>query len=388
MPDNAIVCDLSGMKAVEVWPDQEIAKVSAGTVAKELDAACAKYDVAAVVGDSQSTGIMGQSLHGGHGVMERKIGMAVDNIVEARIVTADGELRLCSKWENSDLFWGVCGCGSAFGIVVELTVRVVRLPTGSMLPKAQTVHVPLGSMGLPGRADLLRRFRDFFEKAENANTHGVMILPGGGPVIEECVWLEGTEGTLERAQQDWAQHNKTTGWFTLKKELEEKHYHSDIQFVPDIVKPQATYVRTLELSGLPDTAIDILDKCMDSSVTPHAKDCVLMLTTANSCSAAYSKDRNAYFHREAAWHLILIGGVPLTLSGAQYEAKMADSTKWACEVLQKLTSISPSIALGGYSVMEGTSAEQVYGANLARLRELKRTYDNANLFALNAKILE
>jgi len=320
--------------------------------------------------------------------------MAVDNIVEARIVTADGQLLQCSKTENADLFWGVCGCGSAFGIVVELTVRVVRLPEGSMLPKAQTVHVPMGSMGLPSRTHLIRRFRDFFEREENADTHGIMILPGGGPLIEECVWLASvgedctsTEGTLERAKRDWAEHNKTTGWFTLNKELQEKHYHSDIQYVAELVKPQAAYIKTLELSGLPDAAIDILDKSVDASVTPHAKDCTVILATANSISAKYSKDRNAYFHREATWHMIFVGGAPLTLTGAQYEAKMADSTRWACETHQNLTSLTPSIALGGYSVMEGTPAEQIYGGNLAALRELKHKYDKDNVFALNANIL-
>jgi len=252
--------------------------------------------------------------------------------------------------------------------------------------------VPLGSVGLPSRTDLIRRFRDFFERKENADTHGIMILPGGGPVIEECVWLQGvgegcTEDPLARAQRDWAEHNKTTGWFTLNKELQEKHYHSDIQFVPELVKPQAAYIKTLELGSFPDAAIDILDKFVDSSVSAHAKDCTVILATANSISASYSKDRNAYFHREATWHMILVGGAPLTLSGAQYESKMADSTRWACELHHKLTSLMPSIVLGGYSVMEGTTAEQIYGENLARLRELKGKYDSENLFALNAKIL-
>jgi FAD/FMN-containing dehydrogenase len=327
--------------------------------------------------------------------MERKIGMAVDNIVEVQIVTSDGQLLQCSKTENADLFWGVCGCGSAFGIVVELTVRVVRLPEGSMLPKAQTVHVPLGSMGLPSRTDLIKRFRDFFEREENADTHGVMILPGGGPVIEECVWLgsvgedcTGTESTLERAKQDWAAHDKTTGWFTLNKDLQERHYHSDIQCVAELIKPQAAYIKTLELSGLPDAAIDILDKSVDASVSPHAKDCTVILATANSVSAKYSKDRNAYFHREAAWHMILVGSTPIALSGEKYKAKMAESTRWACETHQNLSTLMPSIALGGYNVMEGTPAEQIYGGNLAALRELKGRYDRDNLFALNANILD
>jgi hypothetical protein len=248
-------------------------------------------------------------------------------------------------------------------------------------------------MGLPSRSDLIRRFRDFFERPANADTHGVMILPGGGPVIEECVWLGGVgegsaETTLARAEQDWAEHNKTTGWFTLNKELQEKHYHSDIQFVPEIVKPQAAYIKTLELSGLSDAAVDILSKFVDASLSPYAKDCTVILATANSISASYSKDRNAYFHRDAMWHMILIGAAPLSLTGVKYEAKMTESTKWACDLHQQLISLTPSVALGGYSVMEGTPAEQIYGGNLARIRELKCKYDSENLFAMNARVLD
>jgi len=53
-----------------------------------------------------------------------------------------------------------------------------------------------------------------------------------------------------------------------------------------------------------------------------------------------------------------------------------------------LTALAPSIALGGYNVMEGTPAEQIYGGNLAKLRELKSKYDKDNLFAMNAKIFD
>merc|ERR1712032_604679 len=108
------------MKAVKVMPEAELATVQAGCRAKELQAACTPYDLAAVVGSHGSTGVMGYYLHGGHGPLDRKIGMAVDNIVEARIVTADGQLLTCKENENCELFWAICGCGSAFGIVVDI----------------------------------------------------------------------------------------------------------------------------------------------------------------------------------------------------------------------------------------------------------------------------
>ncbi|EMD34723.1 hypothetical protein CERSUDRAFT_116916 [Gelatoporia subvermispora B] len=67
----------------------------------------------------------GYWLGGGHSVLSPVFGLAVDQVVEAKIVTPDGEYRVANECQNSDLLWALRGGGgSAFGVVIESTHKV------------------------------------------------------------------------------------------------------------------------------------------------------------------------------------------------------------------------------------------------------------------------
>ena len=83
--------------------------------------------MAAATGNVSDTGIAGLTLCGGMGNLRRKLGLAVDNLVSAEIVTASGEVRTASARENADLFWAVRGGGGNFGVVTSFEFRLHRL---------------------------------------------------------------------------------------------------------------------------------------------------------------------------------------------------------------------------------------------------------------------
>lgn len=82
----------------------------------------------AISGHVSHTGMGGFALHGGYSFISRRYGFACDSILAMRVVLADGSLISCSPEEHSDLFWAMCGAGSALGIAVEIKTKVFALP--------------------------------------------------------------------------------------------------------------------------------------------------------------------------------------------------------------------------------------------------------------------
>ncbi|THH00708.1 hypothetical protein EW026_g1844 [Hermanssonia centrifuga] len=67
----------------------------------------------------------GYFLGGGHSILSPVFGLGVDRVVQLKVVTPDGQLRVANGCQNQDLFWALRGGGgSAFGVLTELSLRV------------------------------------------------------------------------------------------------------------------------------------------------------------------------------------------------------------------------------------------------------------------------
>src|SRR5262249_20007553 len=133
--DNAIVLDLSAMKAIQIDTETRMAWVETGLTAGEVTRALGAHRFAIPLGDSASVGVGGLTLGGGVGFLVRKHGLTIDSLLAAELVTADGELRYVDGDEEPDLFWAIRGGGGTFGVATSFCFRLrpVATVTGGML---------------------------------------------------------------------------------------------------------------------------------------------------------------------------------------------------------------------------------------------------------------
>jgi FAD/FMN-containing dehydrogenase len=79
-------------------------------------------------GGCLTVGVAGLVLGGGFGSFSKAYGTAAASLIEAEIVTADGEIKIANACTNSDLFWALKGGGGGFGVVTRVTLRTHPLP--------------------------------------------------------------------------------------------------------------------------------------------------------------------------------------------------------------------------------------------------------------------
>ena len=128
-----------------------------------LDRATEPFGLATTGGRVSTTGVGGFTLGGGTGWLDRKFGLACDNLLSVDLVTADGQLLRASEDENPELFWALHGGGGNFGVATSFTFRLDALP---VMTAALLVW--------PAEAgpDVLRRYRDVIEQAPTTSAAG------------------------------------------------------------------------------------------------------------------------------------------------------------------------------------------------------------------------
>jgi FAD/FMN-containing dehydrogenase len=100
-----------------VAPAEHTAVVQGGALWGDVDHETQAHGLATTGGIVGHTGVGGVSLGGGIGWLMRKYGLTVDNLVQAEVVTAEGEILAVSASDHPDLFWALRGGGGNFGIV-------------------------------------------------------------------------------------------------------------------------------------------------------------------------------------------------------------------------------------------------------------------------------
>ncbi len=131
-------------------------------------------------GGCTDVGVAGLIQSGGFGSMSKGFGTAAASLLEAEIVTAEGQVRIANACTNPDLFWALKGGGGgSWGVVTRLTLRTYELPKffgaawGEITAKSADAY-----------RKLLARFFDFYA-TKLLNPHwGEGVTLGRGDALQ------------------------------------------------------------------------------------------------------------------------------------------------------------------------------------------------------------
>lgn len=80
-------------------------------------------------GGCTTVGVAGLILGGGFGSFSKRYGTAAGSLLEAEVITADGQTRIANAYTHPDLFWALKGGGGgSFAAASKVTVRTHDLP--------------------------------------------------------------------------------------------------------------------------------------------------------------------------------------------------------------------------------------------------------------------
>lgn len=166
---DGLVLDLRKINSVTVAPDARTAVVGGGATWSVVDRATQPHGVATTGGRVSTTGVGGLTLGGGSGWIERKCGLACDNLLSVDLVLADGRTVTASETDNPELFWALHGGGGNFGVATSFTFRLHPMPEFAI---ALLLWPDSEGEAVTGR------YRDFMAQAPDEVGGGVLYLTG------------------------------------------------------------------------------------------------------------------------------------------------------------------------------------------------------------------
>lgn len=376
--DDGLVVDLSAMKGIRVDPDARIAFVQPGVTWGDLDHATQLFGLATPGGEVSTTGIAGYTLTGGLGLLQRKWGLACDNLRAAEVVTADGTVLRASEDSHPDVFWALRGGGGNVGVVTWFEYALH--PLGPEVYTAATFY-PLSAA-----PQVLRTWSQFTAEAPDEVTSQLLFwslppLPDlpvdahGEPVVVAVGLFAGDPARGEHALAP------LRTWGTPLVDLSGAAPYVAAQSGFDAFFPstQRYYWKSLYLDNLDDA---IIDRIVAVATTRPSTQTLIALRHLGGAIRRLADETTAYGHRRAEFNL----SFDASWEDSADDDQMIGWTRQAWQGLRDVTGGGVYLNFAGLGEDNEALARAGYGSNYDRLRAVKRRYDPDNVFRGNVNV--
>jgi hypothetical protein len=324
-----------------------------------------------------SVGISGHGLHGGYGMASHTRGLTLDWITGATVVLANATTVHASATENSDLFWALRGAGSSFGVVSEFEFDTFAAPPNVTYYTInvrwnQTTIVP-GLKAVQEFAQVMPAELNMRVALSSFSTSFEGVYYGNTTQFRTAVQplLNATNGTVGTA--------RTVGWI---QGLENYAYGLALNQTTPYNQHETFYASSLTTGALTDAQIrSFANAVYNSTASPGFRNWWMQIDLhggANSAVSKVARDATSYAHRDRLLLFQLYdrvfgtypaNGFGLIQSFGQSISNLTTEGNWGMYINYADTQLS------------STRAQQLYwGANLDRLRRIKRQYDPTQLF--------
>jgi FAD/FMN-containing dehydrogenase len=369
--EAGIVLDLRDLNELEIDVEGRAAWVGGGVTTGRYTDAAAEHGLATPFGDTGSVGISGLTLGGGVGYLVRKLGLTVDSLLAADVVTADGELLRTDSDSHPDLFWALRGGGGNFGVVTRLQLRLHELD-----------GVVGGMLILPATAETIQGFIAEAEAAPEELSTIAAVMPAppmpflpaeqhGRLIVFAVLVYAGEVEAGERAMAPFRALAEPIADMLGPKRYPEIFVPGEEGFHP-VGSVRTMYVDTVDRSA----AETIVEQLQASTAMMAA----VQLRVLGGAAARVADDATAYAHRQSP---IMVNVA--ALFGSPDEAPVHEP--WVVGLADALRQDDQ----GAYvNFLDNEGEERIRaafpGKTWDRLVAVKRRYDPTNLFRLNQNI--
>jgi FAD/FMN-containing dehydrogenase len=359
--DGGLVIALADMRAVSVDPERRIATVGGGATAADLIAATSPHGLVAATGTVGSVGMAGLTLGGGYGPLAGAHGLALDNLVAADVVLADGTQVRADRDHEADLFWALRGGGGNFGVVTALHVRLHPLEmiiAGFVIfPWQQAESV------WSGARELLAEAPD-----ELTVQTGMLSGPDGSPaMVLSPSWI----GDPDPGRQ-WIARLEGLGTPLMSQVAPMPYGQMLGMFDAHMVDGNHYTIRTRTVSDYSPQVVEALLEAGNIRTSPFTG---IAIHHFHGAATRIPTTATAFATRDPHFVIEIIAGWRPDDPEPERHAVWADSVSDA---------LAPAASPGGYVNLLGPDAHDqihhAYGPNTSRLLELKRRYDPDGVF--------
>ena len=374
--DGGVVLDLGLLNNVFVDRTKKTARTGGGATWGDFDHATHAYGLATTGGIISTTGVGGLTLGGGIGHLARGCGLSCDNLVSAEVVTADGQIRVASEYENEDLFWALRGGSGNFGVVTSLELA---------LHDVGTIYGGPMFFEVADAPAVMRAYDEYIQEApEQLGAFFAWQTAPPLPFIPEdrhgdvfCAMITCWNGRPEQGEQMIKPFRDAA---EVKAELVGAMPYPVLNSAFDALLPKGLrqYWKADFVRELPDEAI--------AAHVEHGPRVPTLPSTAhlypiNGAAGRVGPEETAFSHRDARYAMVI----------AAFWPDSGDDDADVAWVRDYYTAVHPySGTQGGYvnfmSADDADRAPENFGGTYDRLRAVKAAYDPGNLFHLNQNV--